>query len=545
MKLGKKFWIILASSIGGVAVTTTATVGVVSNLPKNVFAQSIAGVFEDVVQRDEVNPIYNMLQKGSLEVSLSELWENEEDLLGGMSFAGKMYFSDDSLAVSNLQIDTGEMEIEGDIYVNSDMLYIQEKHILDGAYGIVRKDLAEDLEDSIFAYGSKSKYAIQDEELYDALLQGLEVPHDKMLRDFKKLSKKYLKEFWKIISDNAEFESSKGKERLNGKRVSVRTVSMTIDGDDMAAILEDIYDFLESDDSMIDFLEKYEDAFAITYLNAEAKFGEPTNVVEDYEMWLKDVGDNIEETCKYYEDNFEEVTIEVITPKLSSKLLKITAIEGKDEVFVLDFGEKGVKETNVITLEIDGEEFVYEIENNNRLEYTATLEVDDEETLKINIDRKREKYAVTIGEHTFKGEISAKRKVTTITLDKIEYEPSYYGYGYTMTTDFKIIIDEKDKVSKPKYFDRISDIKEEDIEAWIENIEGIGGSSTLYDDWCDRCYNDYADYYDGDNEYCADCYEDIMGWDGYCDVCKSRTYTTRNGRELCYSCWAKDVTENP
>ena len=540
MKLGKKFWAILASSVGGVAVTATATVGVVSNLPKNVFAQSLVGFFDDVVEREEIAPVYNMFKKGSLQFSMSELWEEEENLLEGMSFAGKMYFSEDSFAVSDLRVDTGETEIEANIYVDSDMLYVQEEHILDGAYGIVTKDLSQDLEDSIFAYGSKSEYAIQDEELYDALIQALEVPHDKMTKDLEKISKKYLKKFWKIISENAEFESSNGKERLNGQRTSVRTVSMTIDGDDMAAILEDVYDFLEADDSLMDFFEKYEDVFALSYLDAEDKLGEPTDIGEDYEMWLKDVGDNLDKTCEYYEDNFEEITIEVATPKLSSKLLKLTVIEGKEEVFVFDFGKKGIKETNTVTLEIDGEEFVYEIENNDRSEYAATLKADGEEVIEINIDRKRDKYEVKIDEYTFKGEISTKRKLTTITLDKIEYGSSYYANAYTITTNLEIIINQKDKISKPKHFDRISDIEEEDIEKWAGEIENLGGSSaTFYDGWCDSCYNDYSDYYDGDKEYCSDCYEKIMGWDGYCDICANHTYTTFDGYEYCYSCWMK------
>ena len=543
MKLSKKMWVILASSVGGVAVVATTTVGIVSNLPKNVFAKSVVGFFEDAVEREEIAPIYNMLQKGSLEASLSKVKYEGIDLMEDMSFAGKVYFSDKGLAVKDVQVAMDGLEIEGEAYLTSDLVYVQEKHLLDGSYGIKKKDFEKDLDDSIFAYDSESAYAIPDENIYNALIDTVNCIDEDMAKDLEKVSKKYIKKFWKIVSKHADFDKSSSVEKLAGKRTAVRSITMTIDGRAMANIAEDMYDFMESDKALVKFLKEYQDAFSLMYCQVDEDSDAPTNIVEEYENWLEEFEDQVDMLADAADEVDDEgaVVIELATPKLSSKLLKLSVgVEYSDytmEMLTIDCGKEGIKDTDYISLESSGIKMVYEIETNTKREYEASLEVGGAEVLEVSVDRAKDEYELKVGETKYKGEISTKSKVTTITVDKI-IEKNYSG-STTTNLDLKIVIDQKDKMpSAPKNFDTLADIKEEDIEKWNETFGGVEDDSASYDGWCDRCDDEYAYRYEGNKEYCSDCYEYIMGYDGYCDICdKKGVYDIIDGKEMCFDCW--------
>lgn len=523
MKISKKLWIILGSTVGGVAVAGGATVGVIANLPQNVFASSIVGVYEDFLDREEIAPIYNMMQKGSLSFSMSKMIEDDENYLEGQSYSGKMYFSaDKGFAIQDLKIKNEDFKLDGNLYYDMNTLYIEESEILGGAYGITRNSAADDLDESIFAYG-ESKYSIGDQDLYEALLDALDATGDMKAKDQKndleKLSKKYTKQLWKIVSKNAEFESESKRMKLNGERKAVRVISMTIDSDAMADIVSDIYDFLSTDDDLIEYLEKNEAIFAPMYVHTEK--GEPQSIVEAYEDFLEEFEENLDDICEEIEDSDEELVIEIATPKMSSKLLKLTVLEDDEKQFMIDFGTEGAKNTNKITLEsysyYYGEEwantYIYEIKENSKKKYESVFEVNDEEIFAVKVDRVKDKYELSYGEMKLSGKISTKSKATTITLDKVVDEWS----ETTIKTDLTIVIDQSDKMpTMPKSYDRISDITEKDIEKWAEKLEDAVGSE---DGYCDRCLFNAAPYYYNGKEYCYDCYWDVIyGDDGFWDI---------------------------
>ena len=191
-----------------------------------------------------------------------------------------------------------------------------------------------------------------------------------------------------------------------------------------------------------------------------------------------------------------------------------------EKQFMLDFGPKGIKDTDQITMEqysyYYGEEvsqYVYKIEENSKKKYESVFEVNDEEIFSIKIDRVKDKYEVKSGYMTYSGKISTKNKETTITLDKITEDNEWYGSSSTIKTDLTIVIDQKDKMpSAPKNYDSIADIEVKDIEKWEEKLEG----SFELDGYCYDCYSNGANYEWNGHHYCYDCYMDIiMGdlWD--------------------------------
>ena len=170
-----------------------------NNSPKTVAIKAIENAIEATLEREEVQPLYNMLKGGSLSFNVSKIEEDGDDLLEGGSISGKLYFSQDALMLDDFKSDAYGIDVSGKIYLSDEMFYVSEDEYLGGAYGFEFDKLAKDFADSIFAYGSDSVYAIEDEEIYEAIIEALEkLDNEKIKKDSEKLLKKLLGELWKI-----------------------------------------------------------------------------------------------------------------------------------------------------------------------------------------------------------------------------------------------------------------------------------------------------------------------------------------------------------
>ena len=472
---------IIVAAVMLVGVGTGVGVAIYTNLPQNVAANAVMGAFEELLERDEVKPLYNTLTKGSITASVEGVTQDDVDLLNGITASGKMYFSNKAFMLEDFQLEYDDFKVKGDLYVSEDMLYFSEDEIIQNAYGIKLDEIAKDLEDSIFAFDSGSDYAIPDEETYDMIISMFEdMDYEEMQKDAEKLYKKHFKELWKIACDNFEFESENDEIRIGGEKEKVRVISIVISGDMLASALEDYYDFLCKDDSIVEFLEKYEGVFASYGMDDDM------TIVEMYEEILDQFGEELDETCEEIEDSFEdELVIKVITPRSSQKLVKLEVEFDDESVFALELGMKGMKKTDKITLSVAGEKVLtYEVKENTNKAFECSLKA-GEVTVKASVDKSKDTYSLQIKkastssyyddsfETTVKGKISTKGDKTTLTVEKIT------AYDETIKCDITFVIDESDKIpSAPTKFDRISDITEEDIEEWAEKIAEIGAPAT-------------------------------------------------------------------
>lgn len=482
---------VIVGTASALAVCTAGGVGagVYLNKPEVVAANAISGFVEDFVEREEIAPIANMLKKGSLEFSLSKINKGDMNYLEDMSVDGKMYFSSKAFMLEDVNVKVRDLKVSADMYVSEDLIYIQEDEILDEAYGIEVENFASNLEDSIFAYGSGSDYAIPDKDLYEAIIEAMEDPISakEMRKDVKKITKAYGKDIYKIVCEHAEFESEKDEVRIGGSKEKVRVVTVTIDEKAMANIVADVYDYVRDDDKVIEFLEKYESKFQsiIEYSGMEQD-----SIVELYEEMLDNLGENIDEICDEIEDEASELELELITRKSSSKLLKMTVKSDGDEMISIDVGMDGIKKSNKITLEAAGAELVYEIKTNDKEAYEAVVEVNDNKICTIEVDRDKEKFEIWAGAEegasiTVSGTFVKEGKATTINFKKAQYKHEEYEwndatYSYEWvdvvdeyTSDLTLTINQSDKMPKaPEDFVTIDEITEEDIEQWMKNVYG-------------------------------------------------------------------------
>lgn len=484
-----------------VAVVLVAGIGagvgfsIYNNMPENVAARAVSGAVEDIFERDEIEPICKMLTGGSLSLSVGEISSDTEGVLFDGSISGKIYFSKNALMLKDARFEYEDISVSGDAYVSDEMLYISESEILEGAYGVRFEDFARDLENSIFAYGSDSDYAFEDQEMYDRIIEYFEdfESSEDMEKDAEKLLKKHGKELWKIVCDNVEFEVETDNVRLNGEKKSVRVISIIVDGHAMSNIIADVYDYLCEDETIGEFLDEYGDGYSL--LMSEELSGDDEEVLDSldedktlgeiYEEYLESLEDKIEDICHDIESDIDaDLTFKIITPKHSDKLLRLEVEVDGGDILTVDFGEKGVKNTDKITVRAGDFKLTYEIDQNDRDAYESKLKINGETVCEIYVDKDDKEYSLSLGDgqYVIRGDFTTSHDTTTITVNEMTEKYEAYSEmidGWTEITktteyDITIVIDEKDKMpSEPKDYDRISDITEEDIEGWYENLESI------------------------------------------------------------------------
>ena len=481
--------VLLGALAGGVGIAAIA------NQPEIVAANALKGALTDIFERQELKAINKTLTQGSVTVSVDGVKCGEEDLMDGMKVSGKVYFSEAKKAVmiEDLVIKDDEHKIQGTVYVSEDMVFISEEEIIKGAYGAKFNDLADDLADSIFAYGSGSEYAIPDKETYETIINVLEgINNEKMQKDAEKVLEELEKEAIKAMKKNFEFTSENEEVRIDGNREKVRVVSIIIDGEDLSAAIEDYYDFLANDDSMIDFLETYEDELAlITDTLYDGMLEEGKSPAEMYEDALDEFGDNLDDICDDIEESMddEELIIKVITPRNSHNLVKLEVEAAGEEIFALEIGMDGVKKTDKITVTVAKEKYVYEVEENSRKEYVGTFKADGT-TVEFKVNRENSNYTLQVQEDgetmfTAKGDFISKGNTTKITVDRVTIkEYDYWSERYEeVKYDCKISVemDQNDKIpAVPKNYNTIADITEKDIEKWIERVSGEKSAQPQY-----------------------------------------------------------------
>ena len=468
------------------------------NTSENVALRSIKGFADDILQRDEISPIVETLDGGSVNVSLDSIVVDSEELLEDSFISGKVYFSSDAIMLHNFNSEIDGIKIAGSAYVSNDVFYVEEEHILEGAYGAKFSTLADELKDSIFAPDSGSDYEM-DEEVFDLIIDALENTSDSenFKNDAEKLLKKVGKDIVNIVLDNAEIEAKNTTVRLNGDKTKVRQIIITIDEDAMQDIVVAVYDYFCESQDIVNFINEYEDTI-IFMLGDAYDDDEYDSLEEAYEELLEDMEDDIDDMCDSIDEDFEDITVKIATPSFSAKLLKLE-IESDDEtVFVLDCGKEGIKETDTINISIADElDISYEVKKSGAKSFEAEFSVEDgynELNIHLNINKEKGNYTLKYEDaakdgdysdkYTIKGSYakkddSFKLSIDTIT-NKYSYSSEFWGEYYTHEYENEcelscdITIDTNDPMPEPiKDYKSISEIKEKEVDAWIEKLEDI------------------------------------------------------------------------
>lgn len=470
--------VILVLAIGGVSVGAVAM-----NQPEAVASRALGGLFEELLEREEIAPLLNVLKGGSIEADLRDVSLEGESQSG---VSGKVYFGNNDLYLENLSYGNSGGEISVNAYLSNDLVYFESDGILGGAYGIRRGEAVEALQESIFAPYSGSEYALSQGD-YDALLRALEIydspdDYEDMLDDARGILEDYGKEFWSLFCENADFKKDTRKISLQDETVSARVITVFVDSYGMANWLRDAYYFVREDGEILDLLIEYGELIAD--LTSDSTFYNENKITELYYDVMDSVLSELDTYIDALEDSREYITIEIATAKMSTSVYQIT-LGLKNERITLDIGEEGLSQSDRITLwtlSASGREtrsLDFEISQNDDEAYVATISSDLRPAYTLTVDRTKGEYLIEqevggeLENYKVRGAFVREGDTLTLSITSVErYLAKLLQKRYEL--DVTLIFDERDKMPKrASGVEELFVVDEYTVENWLEKIEEI------------------------------------------------------------------------
>ena len=462
--------------IVAVALAAVVGFGIYKNQPETVAFDSLIGVADDLAARDELSPITSMLKNGSLFLGISKAEdENGNSVIGNLGAYGKIYFSENAVALEDIDIHYNDIWVYGDAYLSDEMILVSESKILDGTYGAKRNALALSFENSIFAYGSESKYAIEDTATHNAVVNTLKALEDiSFEEDSEELLTKIVPELWQIVCEHCEITQGSAEITLQGKRENARIIRINLDAAALASIVEDIFYYLEQNNDIPLFIRKHEAMLSLSLglESGQTAYDTYYDFLEVFEENLDDIQDQILDDIK------GDIELKIATPMLQSKLLKLEFKNDGDTLLLADFGKDGLRTTNNIIVKLEDQQISYYIEQNDDYAYESTLAVNGYHKMSINVNKSREKFEIQFEELgdlknvTVKGTYKEGIGWKSLELNKITYSESIYADETVIKCSILAILQETGTLPTiTGSHTKLSAITEDEVDAWIEKIK--------------------------------------------------------------------------
>lgn len=454
----KKLIIAIVASLcvgGGI----TAGVMVEENRPQNVIVSALAEAFDDLSERDEIAPLANAFNEGSISFSVDKLKSSKKDYMAAIGIdklSGKMYFNgEDEFYLEGLSFKDGAPAFS--MYATDREFYFRYG---EDAYGLDIRSALDDYYNSIFAYGSGSEYELP-EEAHEIIVNFLDISTPEKFRgavkEMEALYGKYLKKIWDLICEYGKFDEETDEITLGEEDTEARIVTLTLDADAFDNIFSELASFMENDDDLYSYYgrthgDDADDAVEIA--------------VEEAEL-----------LAETFAEAFDELTLAVATPKHSNRLLELTfTIDMVDEEpvdIVIDAGKDGFKDSKRITVEgiYSGSSVMlleYEVKKNNDSGYSAVITALDEKIAEVVVDAEAESFSISVADGAFEMSGSYKKEglAHTWVIKKISVSGS--TKVNTLDTDITFVINESEDipkgVSEYEYKGMFSSVTESDMD---------------------------------------------------------------------------------
>lgn len=442
-----------------VAVSGSSVAGIVfTNSSKYVFIRSILDVAEELTEREELNLVFDALDGGSFQLD----YNNSKDI----DIQGKAYFGKKKFLLDDFYYKTKGKQIDGSLYLSKKELCVESQSLLKGRYGGKWSSLAEDFEDSIFAYGSSSVYSIKSKQRYEEIYNALEdCNFGKIGKDIKNLITYYFAHGYIIFMKNAEFEKDIQKITFFEGSKKCRVIKVSLDKNALAKTIDELYTFLLKDNKLYQFVDKYEGGIKLALnlagydvLNEQKLSTTLYNLLAEKQKQVKEYCDRL-----YNGEILEKVQFTLVTPRGKSQTLAFSVdIDGERE-FALDCGKNGIKKTRQIKLDTSKTHIVYNLDKTNSGISQASLIKDNNPIFVSKINPNSQTFELTINQETLvKGQVIRQKNIATIKVNSVY---SIYNGQISEQKDiyFYAVIKTKDKIPKIEGYKTLSQITNKDV----------------------------------------------------------------------------------
>ena len=423
------------------------------NLPNVAARNSLFGFVKDLSERDEIKPLINAANGGSLEIEASD---------GESRLGGKLYFSDGQAYLENCYIGSGGKKTDFDLFFGKDYSYLTLPDSLEKSVGFINREVAASFKASVFAYGSGTEYECS-EELYLSLLEILEAydKRDQMQKDLVDISLDYMAFLVQAVEKHGKYEATVENVEVGEGYTDARVISISFDTDALKDLIDDVLCKAENDQKLRDFALEY-GYYTESFIES---FGVPLGetVEESFDNLIEVLG----KECEGFLNDMDGKTllIELTTPKFSSKLLKLTVSAVKEDkkhvLFGIDAGEAGVRDSNLIQLRINNIVLAYEVRENSDGQYFSVVKAriatsrQYKDILWCVIDKKADTFNISMNKFSVSGSCVIEKNKISVDVHEVVQDGK-------SNTDLicRFSISQKDKMPKPINKNLLIDLSE-------------------------------------------------------------------------------------
>ncbi len=364
----------------------------------------------DLSRREEIEPLIDILYKGSAEFSVDVSTDDGNDI----EAEGKIYFGKDKIYAENVRANILGYNIRGELYISDKLAYVCEDGILGGAYALEAGTACSALEASALSPDSGSEYAL-DEDTYAMLsriARELDGEEDESLENI-------VSDLTDMIKRHAVFSSERRELELYGKSRKVRVTDITLSGEAAASLLLELYSYLLSNGEVAQFIDNNE-----MILHALLDTEENGLVGKDLKTELYTHLESMERQIRTLASNLkrsdqEILRLELITTPYTLELYSVRVYVNGSAMYEIDLGSDCLADTECITLSKSGNKTVYTCKEINGT-VTASIydDLDEVYTYILTLDQKSGRYTLeSAGGMSCGGTLKKRLNKTVLTVD--------------------------------------------------------------------------------------------------------------------------------
>ena len=310
MEKNKKI-LIIGGSVGAAALLALIIISIaISNTPKALILRAAANTIADAKRIEAVSVAEDVANGGSIAVSANlDKFAKEDITVQGKLYtdaskfkgAGELTFTEDKDKV-----------LQAKVIYNQDKIAFSAAPIVDGSYGVNLKKLAKNLPGSIFDPDEETEFSLDDDQFDYFLNMKDTVKNDKNLeRDVINMSNKYRQIFIEKLTKYSDVKKSSKTITVGGDKIPCTVVTVSVDEDALAQIIEDMIEYANNDKD----LEKL--------LLRVASNGSYRDDPDAYVDKFFDALDDIEDGIDKIEDSEIDISIDFYVTKSGRRLAQL------------------------------------------------------------------------------------------------------------------------------------------------------------------------------------------------------------------------------
>ena len=378
----KKRMLIIGGSVGAAALVSLVVVTIaLANRPSALIVRGFVNTIADAKRIELFDVADDVVNGGSVAVSANLDKLAKDDL----TVQAKLYSDAQNMkgAYEMTVSEDNDAVLQASVLYNQDRFAFTCPELVDGAYGINIKNLSKNLPGSIFDPDEETDYSLS-EERYEYFMNLKDtLKNDKNLEDdVSNMIAKYRKLAVEKLVKYSEVGRSSKTITAGGEKVPCTLITLTIDQDDLALVIQDLIEYANNDKDLEKLL--YRVASNGSYYDDTDEF------VDEFYDALDEIEDHLEELT----DEDIEMQLDFYITRSGRRIAQIDAeMEyDKDDIKMSLVLGKNVAKSKEISLTAkdkksgDAYSIVYSVKEDSSKLYEAEIEIEETSKSYTNID---------------------------------------------------------------------------------------------------------------------------------------------------------------